>query len=86
MGQSTGIRGHLSSVSPTSGEWYSMLARGMKLRTRVVQYHDEALTSKMVLGMDDVLEKEWQCSTLPEHRETIEELMSFVLIGSGAGL
>ena len=60
-----------------------MLARGMKLRTRVVQYHNDALTSKMVLGM---LEKEWQCSTLPEHRETIEELMSFVLIGSGDGL
>ena len=39
----------------------------------------------MVLANDDVLEKEWQASTLPEHREAIEELMSFVLIGSEPG-
>ena len=86
MGQSTGIRRHFSSVSSTSGEWYSRLARGMKLRTGVVRYHNDALTLKMVLGMDDVLEKEWQGSTLPEHWEVIEELMLFVLIGFGSGL
>ena len=40
----------------------------------------------MVLALDDILEMEWQGSTLPEHREAIEELMSFVLIGFGAGL
>ena len=86
MGQSTGIRGHFSSVSSTSGEWYSRLTRGMKLRTGVVQYHNDVLTSKIVLGMDDVLEKEWQGSTLPEHWEVIEELMLFALIGFGSGL
>ena len=40
----------------------------------------------MVLANDDVLEKEWQASTLPEHREAIEDLMSFVLISFGARL
>ena len=58
MEQSTGIRGHFSSVSSASGEWYSRPTREIKLRIRVVRYHNDALTSKMVLGMDGVLEKE----------------------------
>ena len=36
VGQSTGIGGHFSSVSPNRVEWYSRLTRGMKLRTGVV--------------------------------------------------
>ena len=58
----------------------------MKLRTGIVRYHNEALTSQLVLALDDILEREWQGSALPENREAIEGLMSFILIGFGAGL
>ena len=58
----------------------------MKLRTGVVRYHNKVLTSKMVLALDDMLEKEWHGSTHDSQREAIEEFMLFVLIGFGAGL
>ena len=58
MGKSTGIGGHFSSVSPTDGEWYSKLTRGMKLRTGIVRYHNEALTLQIVLALDGILQRE----------------------------
>ena len=57
----------------------------MKLRTGVVRYHNKALTSMMVLTLDEILEKEWHGSTLLEHREAIEEFISFVLISLEQG-
>ena len=49
---------HLVSVSPTTGEWYSQQARGVKLRMGVLQFQNEALTSNTVMALDDILEKE----------------------------
>ena len=40
----------------------------------------------MVLVLDGILEKEWKRSNSGSHCERTEELMSFVLIGFGAGL
>ena len=81
-----GTRGKFASVSPTEGEWYTRLTRGMKLRMGVVRFQNKALTSQMVLAMEDILEGKWQRTNNPERRESIEELMSFVLISFGAGL
>lgn len=86
VGLAIGHRGSFASDSPTTGEWYSRMVRGMKLRTGVVRYHNEALTSKMILALDDMLEMEWHGCTHVSQREAIEEFMSFVLIGFGAGL
>ena len=52
----------------------------------VIRFQNKALTSQMVLPLDDILEGEWLRSTDSERRESIEELMSFILIGFGAGL
>ena len=68
------------------GEWYSMLTQGTKLRMGVIRFHNKALTSQMVLALDDILEGEWLRSTSSERRESIEELMSFILISFGTGL
>ena len=86
MGLSIGARGHFASDSPTTGEWYSRLTRGMNLRTGVARYHNEALTLMIILALDDTLEKECHGSTHDSYREAIEEFMSFVLISFGAGL
>ena len=40
----------------------------------------------MILALDGILKGEWLRSTDPERRESIEELMSFILIGFRAGL
>ena len=45
------------------GEWFSRLTQGMKLRMGVVRFYDEALTSQMVLALDDIIEGEWLRST-----------------------
>ena len=44
MGKSTGIRFFLHRLT-YQWEWYSWLTKGMKLMTRVVQYHNRVLTS-----------------------------------------
>ena len=36
--------------------------------------------------MEDIWEGKWQRTNDPERRESIEELMSFILVGFGAGL
>ena len=77
---------HSASVSPTTEKWYSRQARGVKLKMGVVRFHNEAPTSKMVLALDDIPEKEWYRPNNNTRWEMIEELMSFVLIGFGAGL
>ena len=77
---------HFASVSPTSGEWYSWQARGVKLRMGLVWFRNEALTSEMVLALDDILEKEWHMPISNSQQEMIEELMSFVLVGFRVGL
>ena len=50
---------HFMSMSPTTGEWYSRQTRGVKLRMGVVWLQNEALTSEMVLVLDDLLKKEY---------------------------
>ena len=52
----------------------------------VVRFQNEALNSPMVLALEKITENEWERSTSQSRHETIEELISFVLIGFGAGL
>ena len=57
----------------------------MKLMMEVVPFQNKALTSQMVLAMEDILEGQWLRSNDLERRESVEELMSFILISFGAG-
>ena len=77
---------NFTSASPILGEWYTRQARGMTPRMGVSRLQNKALTLQMALALDDMLETDWQGSNDITHCERIEELMSFVLIGFGAGL
>ena len=86
VGTALGDGMNFASVSPTTGEWYSRQARGVKLRMGVVRFQNKALTSEMSLALDDILKNEWHRSNSNAQQKMIEELMSFVLIGFEAGL
>ena len=59
---------------------------GAKLRMGEVWFQNEALTSAQVLGLSDMLDSAWKHSNQAGHKERLEELMCYVLIGFGAGL
>ena len=70
----------------SASEWYMRQAGEMKLRMGVVRFQNDALTSLMVLALDDILKNEWNRSMSNDRHEIIEELISFVLIRFGSGL
>ena len=74
------------SGSPTDQRWFHRFVQGMKLRMGEVRFQNEALTSKQVLGLSAMLDDAWNRSTKDTHKERLEELMCFILIGFGAGL
>ena len=51
-----------------------------------LRFQNEPLTSDMLLGLDEEMELLWNNATGSEERTAVEELMSFVCIGFGAGL
>ena len=58
----------------------------MKWRMGEVKFQNEASAPEMVVKLGELLNEVWELSTDKDERENIEELMSFVLIGVGAGL
>ena len=74
------------TTSPTAGKWFRRFMRGMKLRMGEVKYQNEALTSKMVNGLSDMLDETWRAMEHEQQRERLEELMCYVLMSFGCGL
>ena len=52
----------------------------------VVKFQNEALTSAMVVGMCALMEEAWEATADESYRERLEELMSYIIIGCGAGI
>ena len=50
------------------------------------RFQNEALTSAQALGLSNILDTTWRHSNKEAHRERLEKLMCYVLIGFGAGL
>ena len=74
------------SCSVTDREWFQRFCTGMKWRMGEVRFQNEALTPAMVLGLGTLLDGIWETSDDEAVRESVEELMCYVLIGFGAGL
>ena len=74
------------SGSPTDQRWFHRFVQGTKLRMGEVRFQNKALTLEQVLGLGDMLDVTWNCSTKDAHRERLEELMCFILIRFGVGL
>ena len=51
-----------------------------------VRFQNEALTSDMVVGLSNMLNSAWKASEDELNKESLEELMAYILIGFGAGL
>ena len=74
------------STAHTFGKWFTRFMRGARLRMGMVRRQNEALTSKLVLGVCAEAEREWtQARTDLKRRET-EDAVCFMLIAFGAGL
>ena len=52
----------------------------------VVKFQNKALTSAMVVGLYALTEEAWEVTADESYRERLEELMSYIIIGCGAGL
>ena len=75
-----------ASASLTDKEWFRHFCTGMKWRMGEVKFQNEALTPDMVVKLSELLHEVWELSTDTDKRESVEELMSFVLIAFVAGL
>ena len=74
------------SGSPTDQEWFHRFVVGTKKRMGQVLFQNEALTSPQVMGLSAMLDEAWAGSDNEDHKERLEELMTYVLLGFGAGL
>ena len=72
--------------SSTDGKWFCRFCRRMKWRMGEVKFQNEALTPDMVVELGMLLNEVWELSTDEKERESVEELMSYILIGFGVGL
>ena len=50
------------------------------------RFQCEALTSALLLGLDEERDPLWRLASRGEERAAVEELMAFVCIGFGPGL
>ena len=75
----------LVSSSAVGGKWHSRFMHGVKLRMGVVRIQNEALTSDIVLAIDEVAEREWRNSSNLEKR-MVEGTMCAMLLEYGAAL
>ena len=74
------------SGSVTDGEWFFRFALGMRWRMGEKKFQNKALTPEMVVGLSDMLDEAWRSSRSEKNKESLEELMCYVLIGYGASL
>ena len=73
------------SDSPVGGKWFQRFMHGMKLRMGVIRIQNEALTSEIVLAVDEVAEREWRNGSDRDKR-MMEGTMVAMLVEYGAAL
>ena len=74
------------SRSPTDQEWFYRFVVRTKKQMEQVLFQNEALTSTQVMGLSAMLNNAWAGSDNAEHKERLEELMTYVVLWFGAGL
>ncbi len=74
------------STGHTFGKWFARFMRGARLRMGVVRRQNEALTSKLVLGICSKAERIWSSACSDFKRMEMEDTVCFMLIAFGAGL
>ncbi len=74
------------STGHTFGKWFAQFMRGARLRLGVVRRLNEALMSKLVLGVCAEAKRVWVQARLDSKRMEMEDAVCFMLIAFGAGL
>lgn len=74
------------STGHTFGKWFSRFMRGTRLRMGMVRRQNEALTSKLVLGVCAEAERIWTQARTKSKRIEMEDAVCFMLLAFGAGL
>ncbi len=74
------------STGHTFGKWFARFMQGACLRMGMVRRQNEALTSKLVLGVCVEAERIWVTACSDTKREEMEDAAGFMLIAFGAGL
>ena len=74
------------STSHTFGKWFARFMRGARLRMGMVRRQNEALTSKLALGVCAEAERIWETARSDTKRVEMEDAVCFMLIAFGAGL
>ncbi len=74
------------SMGHTLGKWFSCFMRGTHLRMGMVQRQNEALSSKLVIGICAKAENLWAQACTDTKRLEMEDAVCFMLIAFGAGL
>ncbi len=74
------------STGHTFGKWFSRFMRGARLRMGMVRRQNEALTSKLVLGICAEAEKIWTLAHSEVKRLEMEDAVCFMLIAFNTSL
>jgi hypothetical protein len=74
------------STSHTFGKWFARFMRWARLRMGMVRRQNEALTSKLALGVCAEAERIWEMARSDTKRVEMEDAVCFMLIAFGAGL
>jgi hypothetical protein len=74
------------STSHTFGKWFARFMRGARLQMGMVGRQNEALTSKLALGVCAEAERIWEMARSDTKRVEMEDTVCFMLIAFGAGL
>jgi hypothetical protein len=74
------------STGHTFRKWFSLFMRGSRLRMGMVSRQNEALTSKLILGVCLEAEKIWSLAHSEVKRMEMEDAVCFTLFAFGMGL
>jgi hypothetical protein len=74
------------STGHTFGKGFARFMRGTRLRMGMVRRQNEALTSKLALGVCAEAEKIWTQARTDHKRMEMEDAVCFMLLAFGAGL
>ncbi len=74
------------STGHTFGKWFARFMRGARLRMGMVRRQNEALTSKLVIGICGKAENIWAQARTDAKRLEMEDAVCFMLIAFGTGL
>ena len=73
------------SSAKVRGKWYGRFMHGVKLRMGEIRVQNEALTSEMILAIDEIAEREWRNGS-DTRKRLIEGTMCAMLLEYGAAL